>query len=236
MNDTPVTPEFEQWKKDPSPDNLATVLKTLEPTVVSEVQRYSGPKTLLRAKAKTLAIKAVQTYDPTKGAQLRSWVVTQLQPLSRYSQRLRPVRVSEMAIRQAAEVHTQGKHLEEELGHTPTTEELADRVGISKERIEELQRTVRPVVSESSMVDPETGEPFQPAVTQTNVMDFASEAVYDSLTPREKQIYDWKTGGHGQAMMPNQEIAKRLGVTPALISQISQQIAGKIQGVGKHAV
>lgn len=228
-------PEYDTWKAAPTPDNMAKLLDTLAPTLTSEVQRYTGPKPLLRARARSLAIKAIKTYDPTRGAQLRSWVVTQLQPLSRYGQQLRPVRSSEMAIRQAAELDTQRRRLQLDMDRDPTDEELADHVGISVARIKRLRSTVKPSVPESAMVDIETDEVSLPAVSEGRTLDFASEAVYGGLSDREKRIFDWKTGAHGKKQISNQEIARRLGITPAAISQITATIAASIQKATQNA-
>jgi DNA-directed RNA polymerase specialized sigma subunit len=229
-------PEYDQWAKDPTPDNMAKVVDALAPTITSEIQRYSGPKPLLRARARALATKAVKTYDPTRGAQLRSWLVTQMQPLSRYSQQLKPVHSSEMAIRQSAELDTQRRRLQLDLDREPTDEELADHAGIAVARIKKLRSKVRPSITESALVDPESEELMLPGVMTGNTLDFASEAVYTGLSPREKQIFDWKTGTHGQPQLANQEIARRLGITPAAISQITANIATSIRKATSDAV
>lgn len=225
-------PEYDNWLKDPTPENLGKVVDTLSPTLISEVQRFSGPKPLLRAKAKELAIKAIHTYDPTKGAALKSWAVTQLQPLHRYGKQLRPVRSSELAIQQAAEINTQTQRLQEELGRDPEDHEIADYVGISVKRIRDLRRKVVPTMNESSLASEDTGQIDLPAVTGApGQNDYASEAAYMSLSPRERKIFDWKTGLHGQSMLTNQEIARRLGLTPAAISQISGNMALRIKDI-----
>ena len=228
--------EYDNWLGDPNPDNMAGVIKALDPVLVSEVQRYPGPKDILHSKAKTLAVKAVQTYDPTKGTGLRTWVTTQLQPLTRYSQHIKTVRVPEEVTRQAAELYTRTEQLHDSLGHMPTDEELADEVGISPAKIQKLRSRVRPAISESQLTAPTAEGPAMPSLQRENPLDFASEAVYDSLEPRDRAIYDWKTGGHGQTQLANQEIAARLGVSPGLITQLSQRIATQIQEVSRHAI
>lgn len=225
-------PEYEAWKADPSPENMATVLSALEPTINAEVQRYTGPKPLLRGKARLLAANAVKKYDPNMGAHLRSWVVTQMQPLSRYGQQMRPIHTSEMAIRQAAEINRIEKEMSDKIGRHPTHEELADETGISTMRIKKLKTQVKPTLSESyfTEADDEEGRAL-PGTQASDVLGNAEAIVYDSLSARDKMIYDWKIGRHGKAQVANQEIAKRLGVTPALISQRSQQIALQIQNM-----
>jgi DNA-directed RNA polymerase specialized sigma subunit len=230
-------PEYDAWLADPTPENMTNVLKALDPVIVTEVQHYAGPKPLLRAKAKGLAITAVKKYDPTKGAALRSWVTTQLKPLSRYSQRMRPVQVSEMASRQAAELYSIGLRMEEDLGREPDESELADASGLSMARVRYLKSHVKPTLTESQLTrpTPEGEEGALPAVIQPNTAQLSADAVYDSLDRREKAIYDWKIGAHGKQQLSNQEIAARLGVTPALISQISERISARIQQVS-HAI
>lgn len=223
------TPEYAAWQTDPTPENLAKVVNSMDPVINSEIHRYSGPKPLLRSRAKLLTINAVKTFKPEKGAHLRSWVVTQLQPLSRYGQQLRPVHASEMAIRQAAELNRIEKEYGDKYGHNPTLQELSDEVGIPVARINKIRKQVKPTVSESTFMesDDEEGKAL-PGTMGSDVLGTAEEIVYDSLSPRDRAIYDLKTGRHGKAMVSNQEIAKRLGVTPALISQRSQQIAVQI--------
>jgi len=230
--------EYDAWLADPTPENLATTVQAMDPVIVSEVQRYSGPKPLLRAKAKGLTIRAIQTYDPTRGAALRTWVTTQLKPLSRYSQRMRPVRVPEAATRRAAELHSIGLRMAERLGHEPTNEELSDEVGLSLDKIEKLQRQSKPALTESQILTPmnEEDTPSLPAVDFPSPVGFSSEAVYQTLSKRQQTIYDWKTGSHGKRIISNKEIARRLGVTPALVTQISRRIAQEIQGVSEHVV
>lgn len=230
--------EYDTWLADPTPDNLAQVVRSFDPVINSEIQRFPGPKPLLRSKARALAIKAVKTYRPTEGAQLRSWVVTQLQPLARYGQQLRPVHAPEVAIRQAAEVNRVRGEMSDEFGRDPTDDELADQVGISVKRIKDVRRMVKPTVAEGSMAEPadEDSTPGLPGVSHINKLNVTEEAVYDSLSPRDRSIFDWKTGKHGKVLLSNQEIARRLGVTPALISQRSQQIAMQIQDLHERGI
>ena len=97
---------YDKWLDKPTPDSMGEVLSDLEPTLVREVNRYAGPKALLHGKARNIAVAAVRTFDPTRGAKLHSWVTTQLQQLNRYGQKLRPIYVPEATNRQAAELHS----------------------------------------------------------------------------------------------------------------------------------
>jgi RNA polymerase primary sigma factor len=223
-------PEYDLWKEEPTPDNMARVVDALSPTINAEVQRYSGSKPIIRGKAKTLAIKAVKSYDPQHGAALRSWVVTQMQPLSRYNQQMRPLRTSELAIRQAAEAHRLRTELSDNLGREPSDEEVADEIGLSVKRVRDLKKNVKATIYETAFESQDQeGASLLPGTVETDKVDMAEAIVYESLPSRDRTIYDLKVGRHGKTAIPNHQIAKRLGVTPALISQRSALIAAQIQ-------
>ena len=223
--------EYDTWKANPTPENMGRIVAALDPVLHSEVQRFQGPKPLLHSKARALAVKAVRSYDPASGAQLRSWVTTNLQPLSRYGQRLRAVHAPEVAIRQSAHVNRVRQELSDEYGRDPSDTELADAVGISRKRLKSLRTLVRPQVAEGTIATPEDEDSTAgvPAVIMPHRMSVVEDMVYEALSPRDRSIFDWKTGRHGRGMLANQDIATRLGVTPALISQRSQAIADQIQ-------
>jgi DNA-directed RNA polymerase specialized sigma subunit len=96
---------------------------------------------------------------------------------------------------------------------------------------------VRPVLYEGAVaVDAEDEGGNTLGVDQQTNLSTVEEAVYEALSPRDRAIFDFKTGKHGRTPMQNQEIAARLGVTPALISQRSQQIADQISSLSGTGV
>lgn len=229
---------YAKWALDPTPDNMAAAVGALDPIINAEIQRFSGPKPLLRSRARGLAVRAIRTYDPKSGARLQSWLTTQMQPLARYGQQLQPLYAPEVAVRQAAQVNRVSKELSDELGHNPSDEELADAIGISVKRIKAVRSMVKPVVAEGAMsgVDGSDEPAGMPGVDSPKSLSTAEEAVYQSLNPRDKMIFDLKTGKHGKTALPNKDIALRLGVTPALISQRTQAMAMQIADIGERGI
>lgn len=222
---------YDAWTKDQTPENLNRVVTALGPVITSEIQRYNGPKLLLRSKAKSLAIRAVRTYNPVSGAQLRSWVITQMQPLSRYSKNLQPVHVSDDLYRKSSELARIANDYELEHGVAPSDSELADYSGVSVAKIRKY-RQARPVVSSETQYleggDGTTGT-LLPGVQTVSRAAPAAELVYSGLSPRDRFIYDSKLGLHGKKEIPAIEIAKRLGVSAAYVSQVSARIAEDIR-------
>ena len=222
---------YDKWVVDQTPENMSGVLDSLMPTINSEIMRFEGPKAHLRSKAKALAVKAVKTFNPMSGAKLQSWVVTQLQPLSRYGQGLRDVKAPELAIRQAAEVDRVTKLLSDDLGRDPTDEEIADEIGISVKKVKRVRRQVVPSVTAGSFeLAQETDNSYNaPGVSTVSKVPYAQEAVYMSLNPRDRFIFDARTGSHGARSLSAVDVAKRLGISPAAVSQRANVIAEMIK-------
>lgn len=225
---SPVSSAYDDWVASPTPENMKAVLDYLDPTITAEIQRFSGPKPLLRSRARALAVKAVRSYNPTSGAQLRSWVVTQLQPLSRYNNSLKPVYAPEDAARKAYAVSKARESFVDEYGRDPTDEELADRVGISVARLRKVRKMTPAVVNEprASADDDDVTPDY--AVYRSNPVRAATDMVYDGLDERDRKIFDMRTGSHGQSVASGQDIASLLKVSPALVTQRANAIAGRI--------
>lgn len=220
---------YAAWAKRPGPDGMKGVLDALDTTINSEVQRFSGPKPLLRSRARALAVHAVKTYDPASGAKLRSWVVTQLQPLSRYNNQLKPVYAPEDASRKAYAVAKAREEFLDETGRDPTDDELADRVGISVKRLKAVRKMAPAVMNEpqASESDDESAPDF--AIYHSNPVREASDAVYAGLDRRDKAIFDMRTGSHGKRERAGQDIASLLKVSPGYVTQRANAIADRIR-------
>jgi DNA-directed RNA polymerase specialized sigma subunit len=223
---------YAAWLKDKTPGNLSKVIDSLSPTINSEITRYSGSKPLLRSKAKVLAIKAVKTFNPMSGARLSSWVVTNLQPLARYSIKQRDIKVPEVAARQAAEVSRVSEYLKDELGRSPTDDEIADEIGISAKRVAKVRSMAVATVSSSAFDEAESEDSSSaPGVETPSQLPFAQEAVYQGLSDTDRLIFDSLTGSHGKPMVPSKRVAAMLGVSPSAVSQRANLIARQITEV-----
>lgn len=225
---SPTASAYDTWVASPTPENLKSVLDDLDPTINSEIQRFSGPKPLLRSRARALAIKAIRTYDPSSGTKLRSWVVTQLQPLSRYNNALKPVYAPEEAARKAYAVSQARESFVDEYGRDPTDEELADAVGISVARLRKVRKMTPAVVNEPQATDSEDDNTPDYAVYRSNPAQAASDMVYGGLDERDRRIFDLRTGSHGQKATSGQDIASLLRVSPAFVTQRANAIASRI--------
>jgi len=224
---------YYNWKKNKNKQSLSYLLKKLEPIINSEASRFKGSDVIIKKKARLLAINAIKTYNPKSNVKLTSWVVSQLQPLSRYSTKLaRPVQVSELAWKQYLQIENAKKQFEYEHGREPAPEELADKLGISVKRINKIQEMVPSYThigtAEQSVKEDENLGGGSQAVVELGEMDpkirEAVEFVHSSVDDRDKQILEYKIGYKDKPMLSNQEIAKKLGVTPAFVTMRSKDL------------
>ena len=220
---------YNAWVVNQTPETMAELVSAFMPTINAEIMQYSGSKELLRSRARFLVTQAIKSYDPMSNTKLNSWVVTNLKQLSRYGKRLRPVRASEVMLRNAAELSSVEKRLEDDLGRKPTDEELTDETGWSAKTLAEIRKSAVATVSggvESD--DDEEGGASEPGLIRPNRAQYAAEAVYMGLNDRDKAIFDAKTGLHGGSTQTGSSLADFLKITPAAVSQRSAAIGKEI--------
>lgn len=224
------TRAYNAWVVDRTPENMAGLVDAFMPTVNAEIMQYSGSKELLRARGRYLVTQAVKSFNPMGGTRLNSWVVTNLKQLSRYGKRLRPVRASEVMLRNAAELAAIERRLEDDLGRKPTDDELVDETGWSAKTIGEIRKSSVASVSGSSFGEDDEGEgaSAEPGLIRPSKAPYAAEAVYMGLDDKDKAIFDGKTGMHGKTQSSGSSLADMLKISPAAVSQRSAAIGRDI--------
>lgn len=230
------TRAYNAWVKDQTPANMAGVVEAFMPTINAEIMQYAGPKELLRSRARFLVTQAVRSFNPMGGTRLNSWVVTNLKQLSRYGKRLRPIRSSEAMIRNAAELSSVEKRLEDDLGRRPTDDELVDETGWSKKTLSEIRKSSVASVSGSAYGEDDDGEGArsEPGLVTPSRLPYAAEAVYMGLDDKDKAIFDGKTGMHGKEKMSGGSLADMLKISPAAISQRASSIGEAIAEMARR--
>ena len=230
------TRAYNAWVVNRTPETMAGLVEAFMPTVNAEIMQYSGPKELLRSRGRYLVTQAIKSFNPMSGTRLNSWVVTNLKQLSRYGKRLRPVRASEAMLRNAAELASVEKRLEDDLGRKPTDEELVDETGWNAKTIAAIRRSAVASVNGGMFGEDEEGEGgiSEPGLVRPSPMPYAAEAVYASLDDKDKAIFDGKTGMHGKKQESGSSLADMLKLSPAAISQRSSAIGSQIADMARR--
>lgn len=226
------------WKADPTPVALNEVVRVLTPILHKALQTYAPKQEgkILLGKAKILAIRAVRTYDPKSGAKLETHVMSQLQSLRRYAaSSSTALKKSERYLQEYQEMKRQAAAFYEEHGRDPSDTELCDRMGISLTKLRKLRLyEVREIgTSQASGINEEDSDESGSEVStnSTDPQEIWLDYVYHDLSPIDQKILDWKMGMHGQPILSNQEIAKKLGITPSAVTQRAAKISRQLEEV-----
>lgn len=224
----PFDTAYQQWKKRPGPDTMDALLKEADPVLDSAIQSYGGGNKALRGRAKVLAMDAFEKYDPQQGTKLRTHVMNQLQPLSRHQREYSSItHVPERVQLDAYRLKQEQSKFHDEFGREPSDGELAERTGLSAKRIRHVRTFNRPDMAESMFTDDEGGVVL-PGTVKPDYQSVWIEYVHHDLDPVDQKILEWKTGYNGSKVLENQEIARRLGLTPGAVSQRSAKISAKL--------
>jgi len=220
---------YEFWHKNQNSANLSQLLATASPVLDKAITSLAGGDRTLRGRAKRLAIDAFRSFDPSKGAKLRTHLMIRLQPLQReYTKRTSSMAIPERVQLDQFRLTRAEQSLADELGRDPSDDELAEFLGLSQKRIAHVRKFTRGLLAEGQMRS-DDGEQQMPAATQVTAADIWVEFVHHDLDPLDKKIFEWKTGYNGKNILSNNEIAKRLRITPSAVSQRSAKIAMKLE-------
>jgi DNA-directed RNA polymerase specialized sigma subunit len=220
---------FDQWKLEATPKTTGNLLRAVSGDIDKGIQAHVGKKSspMIRSRARQLTIKAFQGYDPTK-ARLGTHIVNQLEGLKRISrQQSQVLKTPERVSLDQQRVRLTKQDFLDQNGREPSMSELADQTGLAINRLNYI-RKFQPAVAEGtlqSMASSEGGEAsFLPAINDPNKSDPWVELVYSDLDAVNQKILEWTLGLHGEPVHSNQDIARKLRVSPGAISQRKQHI------------
>lgn len=226
--------DLELWHKYQEEDDdeaLRTLINDqLDPLIQSRVNKWSGglPRPALELKAKQHAYDAIENYDPDRGAALSTHVTNRLQKLSRdvYNHQ-EAVRIPEYKQTKKNAYKKAFEQLKGELGRDPTNDELADELGWSKARVNEVQALMQDELVESEDVG--AGMFEQNDVYGSGNDDEIVEYIYHDLSPEEKLIFEHSTGYSGKEILSNPELREKLDLTQGQLSYRKSKLVNKIK-------
>lgn len=227
---TPVKPEkidykskdlelYNKWKETGHKKDLTNLVQHLSPIMYKEVSRAAGtlPVTALNAEAMDWTVKAIHTYDPSKGFALSTHVTNYVQRVRRMNYKYQHVaRLTEAMKREYSGYKLALTHLEEELNREPTDEELAHKLGWSKPKVIRFRDRVY-------SDDLENPEEHPAEITQYSDQGLLMKQIIDRLTPEERFILQNK------GKMSTTALAQKLNVNTNRFNYLHKKLVDKIR-------
>jgi len=214
-NKQEVPQEFLSWKKDSSDDNYASLLKKLDPVISSGVRSFGSPE--LGIRSRILVDKALNTFDPDKGASLNTHIYNNLKGLHRYkAQRASAVHTPERVRLDKNHIYKFETDYHNAHNVLPSDQTIADHLNISQKRVAKTRAG-----GESPEMFSEKGDQMTAGKAKSADkvwMDY----VHHDLDDINKKVFEWTTGYNGAELLRKNQIAQKLGITaPAVSSRIN---------------
>ncbi len=223
----PILDPIQTWQQERTPEKLSAAVDYLNPKLAYHLHRYGlGDDKLAHGQARILAAKALQSYDPASGASLHTWLDRSMQPLSRFKRtRATAIKVPERIQLEAYRINRATLDFEEEHGREPEVDELAEYAGLSRKRLDQVQKSFRKMSGESAF------EGNLPSELETDFMSEALDAVWDESDKRDRMILEHRIGFGGKELMQPKDLAVKMNISPVELSRRSARISAKLDEI-----
>jgi RNA polymerase primary sigma factor len=214
--------------------------------VVKIAHHYSNcglPLTDLISEGNLGLVKAVERFDPTKGAKFSTYAAWWIKQSIRrgLANQAKTIRLPVHMMEKLTRMRRLERQLHEELGREPTHEEVADELQIPVQKVAMMKQSMMQPLSLDNSLDSESGEgtlgeiigdesasdPSEMA-SGSSINRTVQEALL-SLDQRSKSILSFRFGLDGEEGETLEEIGKRFKVTRERIRQLQNQALRKLR-------
>lgn len=184
------------------------------------------PQPALEAQAWQHFDDAVNNYDLNSPAKFSTYLSYSVRKVDRYNKSHQNIaRMPEELAYKIGDYNTALNNLQIKHNRQPTQAEISKHMGVKKSVVKRLETGLRQDLFQGQF----KGEQDDPDAIADNAESLMRDIRHE-FTPQEREVYDALTGFGGKKPVTNKSVlARRLGMSPGRLSQITGSIAKKMK-------
>jgi RNA polymerase sigma factor (sigma-70 family) len=222
---------WRNWKSDPNEESLEPLLDSLQNLVQRRINEFQGaavPQAAMYGMANAAVMKALNSYNPNKGASVATHVNWHLLKVRAFVSKYQNLgRIPEHRTYGITDYKNARDELTQKFGHPPDALSLAEHLKWSVNEVRRMELEDRKDLIASQNLEPDTLPEIE-SMKDRQVLRY----IYQDLTPDERVVFEYSIGMNGKPKLSAGAIARKMGISQPKVSRIRRKIDRKLRERG----